>query len=81
MIDLDRIIKENLEASQAKEDAELVRMFDEMYSELEESRKSNLVRILIGHGAITKENGKLIKKKREGNKVLKGLGINTKKKK
>lgn len=81
MIDIDRIIKENLENVKTQEDAELVRMFDEMYSELEESRKSNLVRILIGHGAITKENGKLIKKKREGNKVLKGLGINIKKKK
>ena len=58
-----------------EEDKNLVHMFDELYKNLEESPRSNLVKILIGHGAIKKENGKLVKDGAKIAEVKKNLGI------
>lgn len=69
------IIESTLEELNFDEDSKLVAEWNKMFEDLDESAKSNLVRILIGHGAIKKENGKLVKNKEAGKKVLKKIGI------
>lgn len=59
-MDIDRIINEHLDKVNEEENRKLVQEFEEVYNSLEESPKSQLVRILLGTGAMEKtKDGKL----------------------
>lgn len=75
MVDIQNIINEHLEKVNEEEDRQLVQQFEEAFNELEESRKSNLIRILIGQGAMEKtKDGKLkVTSKRKANKIVKNI--------
>lgn len=74
-LSLDSIINKALVNLQIEEDKSLIVDWEELYNELDESSKSNLVRVLIGQGAIKKENGKLVKDADKIASVKKKLGM------
>jgi len=64
------------------EDCKDTKAFEEFFGELDESRKSQIVKILIGHGVLKKsEDGKLVKgdNYRKYRGTLKKAGIDHKK--
>ena len=80
MANIERIISEHLEEIRMNEDKDLIAQFVTIFGDLDESSKSNLVRILIGHGAVKKsKDGKLEFDKEKANSVRTKLGIGSKK--
>ena len=79
MVNVENIINEHLENVRINEDKDLIAQFVTVFGDLDESSKSNLVRILIGHGAMKKgKDGKLEVDKEKANSVRSKLGISKK---
>lgn len=82
MINVDELINKAVESYLDEEDKELLKSWDEFYNELDETRKSNIVRILIGNGVLLKgDNGKLVKgpNYKKHKSILKKTGVDLKK--
>lgn len=62
-IDMNKRIKEALDSYISEQERQDVNSFEEFYNELDESRKSHIVKILLGKGIITKDEktGKISK--------------------
>ena len=78
MLNINELIDNAVENYLSEEDKELLQSWDEFYNTLDETRKSNIVRILIGNGVLVKgDNGKLQKgpNYRKHRSILKKSGI------